>query len=181
MWIDQPVVIKVIKKDSMDSVVAKIEFEIEIDILTRLSHRNIIRILGRGQQKGRIFIVLEQLQSVGLRMTNRTPFTSNRTILHHGLQICTQLADALNYLHQHVSGNAMILHRDLKIDNIGIGMDNNIKLFDFGLSKCIRKSVSSNEVFAMSGGTGTLRYMAPEVALNLPYNEKAGKFLVLVC
>jgi len=158
----------------MDSMVAKVEFEMEIDILTRLAHRNIIKILGRGQQKGRIFIVLEQLQSVGLRMINRTPFTSKRTILHYGLQICVQLADALDYLHQYVCHHAMILHRDLKIDNIGLGTDNHLKLFDFGLSKCIRKTVGTNEVFVMSGGTGTLRYMAPEVALNLPYNEKAG-------
>jgi serine/threonine protein kinase len=39
-----------------------------------------------------------------------------------------------------------------------------VKLLDFGLAKVVENaSVDSDEVFSMSGETGSLRYMAPEV------------------
>jgi serine/threonine protein kinase len=49
-----------------------------------------------------------------------------------------------------------------------------VQLIDFGLARILENSdPSSNEVYAMSGETGSLRYMAPEVAEDLPYNHKA--------
>ena len=45
---------------------------------------------------------------------------------------------------------------------------------DFGLACMIAdSSPESNEVYEMTGGTGSLRYMAPEVADSRPYNHKA--------
>jgi serine/threonine protein kinase len=61
---------------------------------------------------------------------------------------------------------------DLKPDNIGFSDDGTLKLFDFGLVTCIHSFSSSNEKYEMTGCTGSLRYMAPEVALKLAYNEK---------
>lgn len=53
----------------------------------------------------------------------------------------------------------------------GFTLDGSVKLIDFGLAKMIENtSVDSNETYAMSGETGSLRYMAPEVADCLPYN-----------
>jgi serine/threonine protein kinase len=37
---------------------------------------------------------------------------------------------------------------------------------------CVRKRAQSTDTYKMSGNTGTLIYMAPEVALNKPYTEK---------
>ena len=49
-----------------------------------------------------------------------------------------------------------------------------VKILDFGLAKVIEKgSPMSDDVYEMSGETGSLRYMAPEVADALPYNHKA--------
>ena len=61
---------------------------------------------------------------------------------------------------------------DLKPDNVGFTSTGALKLFDFGLVTCVhrRQDVFSN--YAMTGYTGSLRYMAPEVAQRLPYNEK---------
>jgi len=52
-------------------------------------------------------------------------------------------------------------------------MDGKLKLFDFGLCTCVKRRQSSNESYEMTGNTGSLRYMAPEVALKAPYSEKA--------
>ena len=52
---------------------------------------------------------------------------------------------------------------DLKPDNIGFTKDMKLKVFDFGLATCIGRSGHSNQVYKLTGCTGTLRYMAPEV------------------
>ena len=61
---------------------------------------------------------------------------------------------------------------DLKPQNIGFTADKKLKLFDFGLAVCVRKNRTSGTAYKMTGNTGTLAYMAPEVALRKQYNEK---------
>jgi serine/threonine protein kinase len=54
---------------------------------------------------------------------------------------------------------------------VGFTLDGTVKILDFGLAKIIESaSVDSDDVYVMSGETGSLRYMAPEVADGLPYN-----------
>jgi serine/threonine protein kinase len=56
----------------------------------------------------------------------------------------------------------------------GFTLDGTVKLIDFGLAKIVENaSIQSDETYRMSGETGSLRYMAPEVADALPYNAKA--------
>lgn len=61
---------------------------------------------------------------------------------------------------------------DLKPDNVGFAQDGTLKLFDFGLVRCVNERGSDSEQYKMTGYTGSLRYMAPEVALKKPYTEK---------
>ena len=57
-------------------------------------------------------------------------------------------------------------------DNIAFSSDGILKLLDFGLCTCIRRSTDLDDRYTMTGGTGSLRYMSPEVSLGVPYNEK---------
>ena len=61
---------------------------------------------------------------------------------------------------------------DLKPQNIGFDADNTLKLFDFGLAACVQKKRTASDTYDMTGYTGTLVYMAPEVVLRKHYNEK---------
>eukprot|EP00568_Trieres_chinensis_P009063 CAMPEP_0183314746 /NCGR_PEP_ID=MMETSP0160_2-20130417/49439_1 /TAXON_ID=2839 ORGANISM="Odontella Sinensis, Strain Grunow 1884" /NCGR_SAMPLE_ID=MMETSP0160_2 /ASSEMBLY_ACC=CAM_ASM_000250 /LENGTH=93 /DNA_ID=CAMNT_0025480145 /DNA_START=1 /DNA_END=279 /DNA_ORIENTATION=- len=61
----------------------------------------------------------------------------------------------MEYLHEN-----RIVFRDLKPQNIGFDDKNKVKIFDFGIA---RKLDPGDEKHP-TGNTGTLRYMAPEVA-----------------
>ena len=61
---------------------------------------------------------------------------------------------------------------DLKPDNVGFTSDGSLKLFDFGLCTLVNTRTNASDKYEMTGNTGSLRYMAPEVALQIPYTEK---------
>ncbi|KAL7456850.1 hypothetical protein ACHAWC_008330 [Mediolabrus comicus] len=78
------------------------------------------------------------------------------------------LSTALEYLHSN-----KIIYRDLKPDNVGFDVRGDVKIFDFGLAREFPKGGKkfADDTYQMSGKTGSLRYMAPEVAKEKPYNE----------
>jgi len=93
------------------------------------------------------------------------------------LIVLLRITDAVQYLHAQ-----NLLHRDLNLQNIGFDADNVVKVFDFGLAR----QLNPNNVYSgqgvddddalykdMTAMTGTMRYMAGEVALGLPYGKKA--------
>jgi serine/threonine protein kinase len=175
------VCIKMIKKDKVDNDVAKKEFDTECGILLRLNHPNILTLYGYGTEPHR-FLVIEFLS--GGTLTDKLKAKMRRSSVFNALfpkakfplpevyRMFIQLADAFDYLHRRMHPDATIIHRDLKPDNVGFTADGNLLLFDFGLCTCVKRFTSPTSVYEMTGGTGSLRYMAPEVALELPYNEK---------
>jgi len=90
------------------------------------------------------------------------------------LRCARSIAAAMDYCHSDAIPGCMVLHRDLKPSNIGFTLDGKVKLIDFGLARIVdNASPDSDDVYEMSGETGSLRYMAPEVADCRPYNHKA--------
>jgi len=61
-------------------------------------------------------------------------------------------------------------------DNVGFKADGTLKILDFGLAKAIPKDETARQKVRMTGETGSIRYMAPEVALHKQYNQKADIF-----
>merc|ERR1719159_1890080 len=73
----------------------------------------------------------------------------------HCLNMCMQLADGVRYLH---SQDPVVVHRDLKTQNVVLDLNWNIKLCDFGLTE----SMERTHITKQNNG-GSPRYMAPEL------------------
>jgi serine/threonine protein kinase len=80
------------------------------------------------------------------------------------------VAKAMQYLH-----SKHILFRDLKTPNVGLTLDGGYALFDFGLAKELKlvDLVEEPDMYKATGMTGTRAFMAPEVAMFLPYGFSA--------
>ena len=184
---DNVTIIKVIKDEiSMIKDILE-EFLNEALILSSLSHINIISIYGSGFMPSktnavdnRLMMALEPLDGGTLtfhlkrkRTFYELPFSNSRAI-----RIARELADALHYLHNNVNHDCVIIHRDLRPDNIGFTRDGMLKVMDFGLSIPVKRSERDvNDKFDLNRNIGGLiRYTAPEIALNEPYNEKVDMY-----
>jgi serine/threonine protein kinase len=89
------------------------------------------------------------------------------------LQWSIELARALCFLH---NCNPVVIHRDLKPANLLLNEDCHLKVGDFGLSK-VKDMQKIAGTYCMTGKTGSMRYMAPEVFLDQPeYDEKVDIF-----
>ncbi len=101
-----------------------------------------------------------------MRGTKRKLFKLER------LTVALQLAQAMQYLHQH-----NICYRDLKPDNIGFDLQDSLKLFDFGLAKELKDYKRHVDgTYQLTANTGSKRYMAPEVASRERYNLSVDVF-----
>jgi serine/threonine protein kinase len=181
----KPVVVKTLKPECQDVVLAINEIEGELAVHSRLYHTNIVALIGAGTtSKGVRFVVLERLdggtltQMLGydtrIRDRRRRFWRRKQFSYVDVLRVARSIADAMSYCHQEAIPGCMVLHRDLKPDNIGFTLDGTVKIIDFGLAKIVENaSVDSDDIYTMSGETGSLRYMAPEVADALPYNAAA--------
>jgi serine/threonine protein kinase len=113
------VVVKMLKKESMDKSVARKEFEMEVGILSRVSSPHVVKLLGVGASP-RPFMVLEWLskgtlsallsQNLSVSDFFRRPVFPKRVLYTHILN----LAECLRYLHEDVGGpgsQTCIVHR----------------------------------------------------------------------
>lgn len=68
-----------------------------------------------------------------------------------------------------------LLYRDLKPENVGFDVRGDVKLFDFGLCKSLESTdkVANGYGYNLTAKTGSIPYMAPEIALGKPYGKEA--------
>ncbi|CAM9703495.1 unnamed protein product, partial [Heterosigma akashiwo] len=154
----------------------------ELKMLQQTDHENIVRLLGSGiceEPAEHVFLILEFISDGSLadflshRNSPSIPQNARGISIPDCLDFGVAFADAMSYLHHNACEAHFLLHRDLKPDNIGFS-GGKLKLMDFGLAKFMPRQVANETgTYKMTGDTGTLRYMAPEVAVHQPYNEKA--------
>mmetsp|Transcript_16661 Transcript_16661/g.38457 ORF Transcript_16661/g.38457 Transcript_16661/m.38457 type:complete len:403 (+) Transcript_16661:120-1328(+) len=165
-----------------------LDFAIETRVLSDIEHPNIIK--ARALASGSVFdegyfIMMDRLYDtlqsrIGKWAKKKKNLSGlggkildkhgkkKKKLLKERLVAAFDLSDALGYLHR-----KKIVYRDLKPDNIGFDIRDDVKLFDFGLAIEMhngRKAV--DDLYNFTGMTGSPRYMSPEVANEDQYNEK---------
>uniref|UniRef100_A0A5B7BM37 Protein kinase domain-containing protein n=1 Tax=Davidia involucrata TaxID=16924 RepID=A0A5B7BM37_DAVIN len=87
------------------------------------------------------------------------------------IRLALDLSRGLSYLH-----SKKIVHRDVKAENMLLDGHRNLKMADFGVAR-----VEAQNPKDMTGETGTLGYMAPEVLDGKPYNRKCDVYSFGIC
>ncbi|CAB1097020.1 unnamed protein product [Ectocarpus sp. CCAP 1310/34] len=182
------VAIKTLKASNSTSDSDAKDLDRELSILQHLRHPNVVRLAGAGQSpEGGRFVATELLSGGTLSAAIGTQDRPEGTgwfqrfrvrtwfPMDEALRQAAGVASALAYLHDEAVPGAKVLHRDIKPNNLAFTGDfRTLKLFDFGLAKMLRPDDSiGDNLYTMTGNTGSMRYMAPEVARNLPANETA--------
>ncbi|XP_055350897.1 mitogen-activated protein kinase kinase kinase A-like [Paramacrobiotus metropolitanus] len=146
--------IKLLNADDAGCVQDTVE---EVRRIQAVEHRNLVKYYGidlnvQVQGSRELWLIMELCQGNTLR---------SLAIQSHGLDyakvldITQQILSGLEYLHLH-----HIVHRDLKGQNILVGMNGAIKLADFGLSRTLLGT--RTRTMEIEADEGTWRYMAPE-------------------
>ncbi|KAF8016748.1 hypothetical protein BT93_H2083 [Corymbia citriodora subsp. variegata] len=87
------------------------------------------------------------------------------------IQLALDLSRGLSYLH-----SKKIVHRDVKTENMLLDVHRTLKIADFGVARVEALNPSD-----MTGETGTLGYMAPEVLDGKPYNRRCDVYSFGIC
>ncbi|KAI9449687.1 kinase-like domain-containing protein [Lactarius psammicola] len=141
---------KVVTKSSLKTKKAKTKLYAEIKIHKALDHPNIVRFIDCFEDEENVYMTLELCPSGSLMsmLHRRRVFTEPEARF-----FMVQLIGACHYMHAN-----QVIHRDLKLGNLFLDADMNIKVGDFGLAALIESPGERKKTIC-----GTPNYIAPEV------------------
>src|SRR5580692_6772478 len=101
-------------------------FQREAKLLASLNHPNIATIHGLEDSGGTSYLVMELVPGENLAEKVKR---EGAVPVEEALTIAKQIAEALEYAHEHG-----VIHRDLKPANVKVSNDDTVKVLDFGLA-----------------------------------------------
>lgn len=149
--LDRQVAIKTFKIDANDEDAVK-RFNREAKAVTSLSHPNIVSIYDVENEGEFYYLILEYVEGMTLKdYMIKNPRIPIETIVH----IAKQIAAGLSHAHQNV-----IIHRDIKPQNILMNENLTCKITDFGIARAYGDTTltQTNQML------GTVYYLSPEQA-----------------
>ncbi|HEX8281442.1 MAG TPA: serine/threonine-protein kinase, partial [Chthoniobacterales bacterium] len=150
---EKQVAIKVLKRGTDTDEVLR-RFRAERQILARLEHPNIARLIDAGTTPdGLPYFVMEHVEGVPITEFARARNLSTRARLELILQVCS----AVHFAHQN-----LVVHRDLKPRNILVTEEGVSKLLDFGIAKLLLDHSDAVQLTIEGGQRLTPGYASPE-------------------
>uniref|UniRef100_A0AAR2IKP8 non-specific serine/threonine protein kinase n=1 Tax=Pygocentrus nattereri TaxID=42514 RepID=A0AAR2IKP8_PYGNA len=149
------VAIKSIRKEKIKDEQDMVHIRREIEIMSSLRHPHIISIYEVFENKDKIVIVMEYASKGELYdyISERRRLTERET--RHFFR---QIVSAVHYCHKNG-----VVHRDLKLENVLLDENCNIKIADFGLSNLYHKDK------LLQTFCGSPLYASPEIVNGRPY------------
>lgn len=142
--------VKIVPKANLVKARARQKLQAEIKIHRNLKHKNICEYKHFFEDRTNCYILLELChnQSLNEMIKRRKRLTEPEAAL-----FMRQLLDAVQYLHENC-----VIHRDLKLGNLFLDRNVNIKVGDFGLATKLENADEKRKTIC-----GTPNYIAPEV------------------
>ncbi len=150
---EQQVALKLVPRELASPFILR-RFHLERQILARLDHPNIARLLDGGTtDDGRPYLVMEHVQGVPIDSYCEERHLTTRERLELLLPICSALA----FAHQN-----LVVHRDIKPGNILVTGEGVPKLLDFGIAKLLDPAEGLADLTRTLERPMTPRYASPE-------------------
>jgi len=153
---------KIYEKEKLNSNSKKSCVYKEIQILKKLKHKNIVKLIEVISTEKQILIVQELIEGISLREYYNNEIRNQKGISIHKENIFRiifkQIFEAMDYVHK-----LGMAHRDIKLENILIKKNYEIKIIDFGFG------MYNPENKLQKFFCGTPNYMPPEIAEKKPY------------
>ncbi|CAI5516686.1 unnamed protein product [Closterium sp. Naga37s-1] len=160
------------------------EFLTEVQLLSRLHHKNLVNLIGYcDEDPNQLILVYEYAPNGTLKDYLRDVVRVKSLSWERRLRIATTSAKGIEYLHNGASPS--VIHRDIKTSNILLDYAFNAKVADFGLSKLGKKTPAAmamgvEEKSAMSHIStrvkGTLGYLDPMYYTKKHLTDKSDVF-----
>ncbi|XP_047063187.1 probable L-type lectin-domain containing receptor kinase S.5 [Lolium rigidum] len=136
------------------------EFIAEVNTISKLSHRNLVKFIGWCHGGGELLLVYEYfpMGSLDKLLYGSARVSSPELTWERRYKLICGVASAMDYLHH--GSSKRILHRDVKASNVMLDEEYNARLGDFGLARVIQHDgVTHHSTQAVAG---TRAYMAYE-------------------
>ncbi|KAJ3256777.1 signal transducing kinase of the PAK [Boothiomyces macroporosus] len=130
----------------------------EILVMRANRHKNIINFIDCYFYKEDLWVVMEYMEGGTLTDTLVTNYMTEAQIA----VVCREVLQGLLHLHSN-----HVIHRDIKSDNVLLGLDGQVKLIDFGFCAQLGDGQTSRNTMV-----GTSYWMAPEVVTRRNYGPK---------
>ncbi|CAM6119438.1 unnamed protein product [Calypogeia fissa] len=165
---EQEIAVKVLSASSSQGAR---EFFNEVNLLSRVHHRNLVTLIGYCSDIKERMLIYEYMHNGSLRDHLHGPRAEDEPIDWLArLGIAFDAAKGLEYLH--TGCNPSIIHRDVKSSNILITENGAGKIADFGLSKLTTEGVSA----VSTNVRGTVGYLDPEYYVSQQLTTKSDVF-----